>query len=367
MGSAALKPYMHGYFISLKLYDTARVIANPFAYAEYREKMVREKMEKMAETRIRTKKDVQVKVNKALAEKIIREAERDKKKADKKKKKQKEADEGEGGMDVDHEEDHGRLPRKNLLSDPRFKAVFEDPEYVIDVHSREYALLNPSGVAQMERGKTAVEDEEDESDKVSSDGLEDSDESGSGSDSSEAGGQYLLFVFATLRLLTMRLMLELNKFDPRMRPGQRNPRLEAAHSKGPSARVAKVNLVPMRADARSRGVDKDATFGQRRKPASAPRDRRRDDDVQMQVGEDGAMEMTWTPSTSQVAPGDSLFDDSDGTKNKKKGTRGGEMFGAGMEKGVVEQAELSEMERKGRTQRRKGVRSGSKNVFRSLK
>lgn len=195
MGSAALKPYMHGYFISLKLYDTARVIANPFAYAEYREKMVREKMEKMAETRIRTKKDVQVKVNKALAEKIIREAERDKKKADKKKKKQKEADEGEGGMDVDHEEDHGRLPRKNLLSDPRFKAVFEDPEYVIDVHSREYALLNPSGVAQMERGKTAVEDEEDESDKVSSDGLEDSDESGSGSDSSEAGGQYLLFVF----------------------------------------------------------------------------------------------------------------------------------------------------------------------------
>jgi ribosome biogenesis protein ENP2 len=365
VGSAALKPYMHGYFISLKLYDTARVIANPFAYAEYREKMVREKMEKMAETRIRTKKDVQVKVNKALAEKILREAERDKKKADKKKK-QKEADKGEGGTDVDHEEDHGRLPKKNLLSDPRFKAVFEDPEYVIDVNSREYALLNPSGVAQMERGKTAVEDEEDESDKVSSDGLEDSDESGSGSDSSEAGGQCILFV-CHITFVNHAFDAELNKFDPRMRPGQRNPRLEAAHSKGPSTRVAKVNLVPMRADARSRGVDKDATFGQRRKPASAPGGRRRKDDVQMHVGEDGAMEMTWTPSTSQVAPGDSLFDDSDGTKNKKKSTRGGEMFGAGMEKGVVEQAELSEMERKGRTQRRKGVRSGSKNVFRSLK
>lgn len=44
---------MHGYFISLQLYDTARVIANPYAYAEHRERVVQEKMEKMAESRIR--------------------------------------------------------------------------------------------------------------------------------------------------------------------------------------------------------------------------------------------------------------------------------------------------------------------------
>ncbi|KAF8735639.1 hypothetical protein AX14_001759 [Amanita brunnescens Koide BX004] len=350
VGTAALKPYMHGYFISLKLYDTARVIANPFAYAEYRDKMVREKMEKMAETRIRTKKDVQVKVNKALAEKILKEAEREKKKADKKK--QKEVEMGEGGMDVDHEEDHGQQSKKNLLSDPRFKAVFEDPEYAIDMNSREYALLNPSAAAQMKGGKTAVEDEEEESDKMSSDGLEDSEDSesgsdeASGSDSSEAG--------------------ELNKFDPRTRPGQRNPRLEAAHKKGPYTRVPNVNFVPMRADSRSRGVDKNATFGQRRKPASAPSGKRREDNVPVHIGEDGAIEMTWTPSTSKVAPGDSLFDDSDGRKKSALG-KGAGMFGAGMEKGVIEQPELSEMERKGRTQRRKGVRSGSKNVFRTLK
>jgi ribosome biogenesis protein ENP2 len=67
---------MHGYFLSLKLYDAARVIANPFAYAEHREKMVKDKMEKMAEGRIRARKDVGVKVNKALAEKIQREEER---------------------------------------------------------------------------------------------------------------------------------------------------------------------------------------------------------------------------------------------------------------------------------------------------
>ncbi|KAK2461001.1 hypothetical protein APHAL10511_006942 [Amanita phalloides] len=339
VGTAMLKPYMHGYFISLKLYDAARVIANPFAYAEYREKMVREKMEKMAETRIRTKKNAGVKVNKALAEKILKEAEREKRKMEKKQK-QKEVEKGEADMVVDHEED--QPTKKTLLSDPRFKAVFEDPDYAIDENSREYALLNPSAIAQR-AGRTAVEDEDEESDKLSSDGLEGSDESesesddDSESDNSEVG--------------------ELNKFDPRTRPGQKNIRLEAI------SRAAKVKLVPMRTNTESRGVDKNATFGQRRrhKPASALSSKRKDDDVRMHFGEDGVMEMTWTPNRT--------LDDSEDTKNKstKKRKNGAEMFGVGMEKGIVEEPVVDETARKGRTQRRKDVRSGSRNVFRSLK
>ena len=39
VGTPALKPYMHGYFVSLELYDAARVIANPYAYAEHRERI----------------------------------------------------------------------------------------------------------------------------------------------------------------------------------------------------------------------------------------------------------------------------------------------------------------------------------------
>ena len=141
-------------------------------------------------------------------------------------------------------------------------------------------------------------------------------------------------------------MVELSKFDPRVRPGQKNPAL----IRGRSNRVPKVNLVPMRADTRSRGVDKNATFGQRRRGVSAPSGKE-DDVLQVHLGE-----VTWTPSTTKVAREDGMF--------KKKGR---ETFGAGMEKGVVDQPELNEMERKGRTQRRKGVRSGSRNVFRSLK
>ena len=71
LGAPALKPYIHGYFISLKLlYATARVIANPFVYDDHRAKMFREKMNKMSELRIRAKIEVVVKVNKDQSEKF---------------------------------------------------------------------------------------------------------------------------------------------------------------------------------------------------------------------------------------------------------------------------------------------------------
>lgn len=204
MGTPTLKPYMHGYFLSLKLYDAARLIANPFAYAEHREKMVREKMEKQAETRIRSKKEVGVKVNKALAEKILREEEKEKKREEKRrlKKAEKEAD---ATMEVDEEpvEEGGEAEKPSILNDPRFSMVFENPEFAVDEDSREYALMNPSAAAQKRngaRGKTAVEDEEEESDKMSSDGLDESDSESDasedgGSDSSDAGGQSFIFIF----------------------------------------------------------------------------------------------------------------------------------------------------------------------------
>jgi ribosome biogenesis protein ENP2 len=208
-GTPALKPYMHGYFLSLKLYDAARVIANPYAYEEHRAKVVQEKLDKLAEGRIRTRKDqVKVKVNKALAEKITQEEGRAKKREERKRKKV--TEDGDAAMDVDVDEDPAAIQKTTLLSDPRFAALFEDPDFEVNEESREYALLNPSAVAKKNgrmplegkgwgRGKTAVEDEEEESDKVSSDNMSDSDSESSGSedvdehgaeseDSSEAGG-----------------------------------------------------------------------------------------------------------------------------------------------------------------------------------
>ena len=184
IGTPALKPYMHGYFVALQLYDTARLIANPYAYAEHRERMVQEKMDKLAETRIRSRKDAGagVKVNKALAEKLRKDEERARKREERKAAKKAKAQavvDGEGdAMQVDGEVEQGTAPaaeskeKPTLLHDPRFAAVFEDPEFEVDESTREFALLNPSAVAQRQnrevgrpRGKTAVEEEEEEVDE----------------------------------------------------------------------------------------------------------------------------------------------------------------------------------------------------------
>ncbi|KAJ7487777.1 NUC153 and WD40 repeat-containing nucleolar rRNA processing-related protein [Mycena latifolia] len=346
VGTPTLKPYMHGYFLSLKLYDAARIIANPFAYTEYREKVVRERMEKLAETRIRTKKDgsAGVKINKALAEKILRDQEREAKRLEKRKKRAA-AKEGEP-IDGDADAEPEPVPRPSLLTDPRFAKVFQDPAFTVDETSREYALLNPSAAAQRRNGS------DEESDKVSSDGLgdgsnDDSDrESGSGSDSSDAGA--------------------LSKFDPRVRPGQKNARAQEAYSRTREQnRLAnKAKFVPMRpASTGANGThlaDRNATFGQRRGttavPASASGSR-------PSKAHETPMEVSWVPSAS--SGGD--VDVDAGSRSKSKARKGVESFGAGLEKGYGgEDVEISEQDRKGRTQRRKGVRSGSKNVFRKM-
>ena len=201
LGTPALKPYMHGYFLSLRLYDTARAIANPFAYAEHREKILREKMDKLAESRIRAPKNAaaNVKVNRGLAQRIYREQAMENVRAEKKKAKRgaPEEDEGDDRMDVEE-----ITEKPGLINDPRFKALFEDPDFEVDETSREFALVNPSLAAKkreaLERSengdkrwkaKTAVEEEEEEEGAgaggFSSDLDEESDE-GSGVDSDDS-------------------------------------------------------------------------------------------------------------------------------------------------------------------------------------
>lgn len=138
---------MHGYFMSLKLYDAARVIANPFAYAEAREKAIADKMAKLADSRIRARKDALPKVNRTLAEKILRDEEREARKLAKKRaRSDTRPDNAESdSMEVDVPQIDGKDPT-NILNDPRFKEMFENPEFQVDETSREYALLHPAAV-----------------------------------------------------------------------------------------------------------------------------------------------------------------------------------------------------------------------------
>ncbi|KAI6021783.1 WD40-repeat-containing domain protein [Pisolithus microcarpus] len=349
LGTPALKPYMHGYFVSLKLYDTARVIANPFAYAEHREKLIKERMDKLANSRIRTRKDAaaaMVKVNKALAQKVQKDAERERTKKEKKQaRKAKQADEEAGDAMAVDDEAANEEP-VTLLNDPRFKELFENPEFAVDEDSREYALLNPSAAAQKRsRAKTVVEEEEEEeSDKSSSDGLSERTDDESSDDSSDAG--------------------ELTKFDPRTRPGQKNARAEQQHARTREAnrrRTPNINLTPLVPHASAAAAklgDKNATFGQRL--ASRQTTTNTGKSAGVKFSADGGMEMSFTPSSSVTVD--------QPRSTKKKGARKGvEMLGATMERGGDEpQGELRENEKRGRTRRRHGQRSGSKNTFRML-
>jgi ribosome biogenesis protein ENP2 len=140
---------MHGYFLSLKLYTTARLIANPTSYAEHRDKIVSKRLAEKAESRIRARKE-QPKVNKALAERLRKAEEREEALAKRKReKKGLAAAEAEEGDQDEEEEDveEGKKAKKSgasVLQDPRFKEIFENPEFEVDEESREFALINPA-------------------------------------------------------------------------------------------------------------------------------------------------------------------------------------------------------------------------------
>ncbi|CAO3694431.1 unnamed protein product [Rhizopus stolonifer] len=129
MGTNVLKAYMHGFFVDLRLYEKARLIANPFAYDDYRERVVKEKIEKERESRIRAVKQLPS-VNKALAKQLMTE------------------------------EGHKKHGKSTLLEDNRFSDMFANPDFQVDEKSKEYQLLHPIAAKQ----KRVDSDDEDEMD-----------------------------------------------------------------------------------------------------------------------------------------------------------------------------------------------------------
>ena len=134
VGTPTLKPYMHGFFLSLKLYTTARLIANPTSYTEHRDRVVQERLAAKAESRIRARKD-QPKVNKALAERLRKAEEREE--AVERRKREKK------GLPVEEPVEGGKK-KATLMQDDRFKEIFENPDFEVDEESREFALINPA-------------------------------------------------------------------------------------------------------------------------------------------------------------------------------------------------------------------------------
>eukprot|EP00033_Pygsuia_biforma_P002215 GCRY01002455.1.p1 GENE.GCRY01002455.1~~GCRY01002455.1.p1 ORF type:complete len:654 (-),score=178.07 GCRY01002455.1:336-2297(-) len=123
IGTHMLRPHLHGFYINSKLHQKAKLVSNPFAYADYKRSRALEKLRQEQDERIQVKRKLP-KVNPSLAKKLM---------AEEKKKKKKAAD--------------GEEP-SSLISDERFQSLFTSEDFTIDTANETYALLNPSSAAQ---------------------------------------------------------------------------------------------------------------------------------------------------------------------------------------------------------------------------
>ncbi len=117
IGTNLLKPYMHGFFVDLRLYEKARAISNPFDYDEYRQKQIEKKIDNERSSRIAAKKKLP-KVNAALAKRFMETKDSVSKKA--------------------------ASAATNVLEDGRFSSLFQDPEFQVDEESQEFLLHHPN-------------------------------------------------------------------------------------------------------------------------------------------------------------------------------------------------------------------------------
>ncbi|KAK5680075.1 Small ribosomal subunit biogenesis [Elasticomyces elasticus] len=222
-----LRPYMHGYFVAQKLYEQARLLANPDMAETARQKSIQERITKERESRIRGNKKVAVKVNRRFAEKLAaREEANERRKAERVLRQggDEPRDEEPEVEAAAEEEVVVKKKPERLLDDTRFKAMFEEEDFAIDEQSREFVMHNPSTnteVAPRKRGLTAVEEDELAEHRRSSDEDDDSEDEDAAADA------------AALRARQQGKRRDNDAEDPRKRIGS------TSYKQGPGGKSSK--------------------------------------------------------------------------------------------------------------------------------
>lgn len=398
IGSPVLRPYMHGFFMSLKLYDKARLVSNPTAFADARERAIKAKMEQLAESRIRespkelarrrrNEKELEtIQVNRDLAAKLRKEADREERAAEKKaaraaaaakekraEEQEEEEEEGEEGSGEEEEEgeeegDAAMEPKvggkSNLLQDSRFAQLFTNPDFEVDETSREFAMLNPRAAAAQKKKRerdvesntavprklTAVEAEEAESDRES---LDPDQEDEGDSDGSDDSGRDDDAIYQRNRANVRDQRLNFNRSNTGAARGVRPVDEDDIDDEVDDDEEHRVKYK------RSGSLKGRKTFGQRMHDGSSA--------GQTSEGTESAFEpssrsYTFTPGTASSGSGK-------GEKAGRGKKKGEETFGAGLSKGAGSEEGvgvdgLEHNQRFGRDKRRKVGRSASKNVMR---
>lgn len=146
IGTAFLRPYMHGHFMDTRLYNKVKDAAEPFDYAAWRKAQVKQKLAKARASRLAYTPAAltKVKVNKAYARQIKSKLGAPKAKAD-----------AVRGVE-------GETP----LDDPRFASMFKDPSFAIDTESENYKRLHPSHARAAARAAAAMAADESDEDEA---------------------------------------------------------------------------------------------------------------------------------------------------------------------------------------------------------
>jgi ribosome biogenesis protein ENP2 len=115
IGTPILKAYMHGYFMELGAYQKLKRLADPFAMEKFKQEQIEKRLQKQRERIQVVKKPANpnVKVNQQFVDNLLIQHEKNKKSADVKK----------------------------MLSDDRFKSMFEDKEFARDVDGAKVSNL----------------------------------------------------------------------------------------------------------------------------------------------------------------------------------------------------------------------------------
>ncbi|KNZ53869.1 uncharacterized protein VP01_3114g3 [Puccinia sorghi] len=367
VGTPALRPYMHGYFIDLRLYSKAKAIANPFAYVEHRDKLIKERIQKEQESRIRASKlktqsneikstVVQnVKINKDLAEKII------------------EQDQTAGPVKAQAKKSKAKnIPSGSLLTDERFGDLFTNEDFEIDKFSREYAALNPSSAATARKQVTEPRDDE-FSDSNSEQSVPQGADDSESEDSSEDDDVW-----------KKRDRREMSERKKQIQQERRGSGREADRPEPTSAPHPVPHSKPrmyINADNEQdpnrviNNLDtRDKTFGQKlgqKKQRQGetghthPESTATKNETLRSLG-GGSMEFSFNPSSSSAAENPSV-------KKAPPRPKASESFGIGLSKGSISRDQeeqllksLDQDNLSGRTQKRKIQRSASKSKIRKL-
>ena len=177
IGTPLLRGYMHGFFVSHKLYHRVKAITQPFAYDEWRKKKVKEKIAAKAQSRIGYREDALAlpEVNTELAKRLLLESSKSRGKTATRGSDDSDSDSDVGDddgkkssakKDKKRKQDAAGVSSKNPLGDDRFRAMFESSDFQVDKDSEEYRIRFPNGdkKARVAATRDGGEDDDDDDD-----------------------------------------------------------------------------------------------------------------------------------------------------------------------------------------------------------